>query len=85
MNDDIVTGLRFPEGNRWRQGRLWFADMHTGEVLSIDPDAEREPRLETTLPGQASGLGWLPDGRLIVSSMAERAVRVVEADGSNSV
>ena len=85
MRTDIVTGLRFPEGNRWRQGRLWFADMHTGEVLSIDPDDETEPRLETTLPGQASGLGWLPDGRLIVSSMAERAIRVVEADGSNSV
>jgi sugar lactone lactonase YvrE len=84
---DVVTGIRFPEGNRWHENRLWYSDMHTGEVFSIDPSdgADAVPRLEATVPGQSSGLGWLPDGRLIVSSMESRTVVAVERDGSSSV
>ena len=84
---DVVTGIRFPEGNRWHEGRLWYSDMHTGQVFSIDPDGGTDavPRLEATVPGQSSGLGWLPDGRLIVSSMESRTVVAVEADGTTSV
>jgi sugar lactone lactonase YvrE len=84
---DVVSGIRFPEGNRWHDGRLWFSDMHTGEVFSIDPSSETEdePRLEATVAGQSSGLGWLSDGRLIVSAMESRTVVAVDADGSTSV
>ncbi|WP_186377167.1 SMP-30/gluconolactonase/LRE family protein [Curtobacterium pusillum] len=82
---DVVTGIRFPEGNRWHDGRLWYSDMHTGEVFSIDPSTETEPRLEASVTGQSSGLGWLPDGRLIVSAMESRAVVAVQEDGSTAV
>lgn len=84
---DVVTGIRFPEGNRWNDGRLWYSDMHTGEVFSIDPDSDSDagPRLEATVDGQSSGLGWLADGRLIVSSMESRTVVAVEQDGTTSV
>ncbi len=82
---DVVTGIRFPEGNRWHDGRLWYSDMHTGEVFSIDPASDAGPRLEATVDGQSSGLGWLADGRLIVSSMESRTVVAVEHDGTTSV
>lgn len=83
---EIVTGIRFPEGNRWHDDRLWYSDMHTGEVFSIDPTApDATPRLEATVPGQSSGLGWLPDGRLIVSAMESRTLVAVQPDGSTSV
>ncbi|WP_175472136.1 MULTISPECIES: SMP-30/gluconolactonase/LRE family protein [unclassified Curtobacterium] len=82
---DVVTGIRFPEGNRWRAGRLWYSDMHTGEVFSVDPSADDAPRCEARVDGQSSGLGWLADGRLVVSAMESRTIVAVESDGSTSV
>lgn len=82
---DVVTGIRFPEGNRWHAGRLWYSDMHTGEVFSVDPERDTAPRLETTIVGQSSGLGWLADGRLVVSAMESRTLVAVAEDGSSSV
>ncbi|MGN8049943.1 SMP-30/gluconolactonase/LRE family protein [Curtobacterium sp. 22159] len=82
---DVVTGIRFPEGNRWHEGRLWYSDMHTGEVFSIDPASDAGPRLEATVKGQSSGLGWLRDGRLVVSAMESRTVLAVEPGGETSV
>ncbi len=81
---EVVSGIRFPEGNRWHDGRLWYSDMHTGEVFSVDPGSpDTRPRLETTIDGQSSGLGWLADGRLIVSAMNSRTIQVVRPDGTN--
>jgi sugar lactone lactonase YvrE len=82
---DVVTDIRFPEGNRWHDGRLWYSDMHTGEVFSMDPTSTAAPRLEATVEGQSSGLGWLADGRLIVSSMESRTVVAVDDRGEASV
>ncbi|WIE64550.1 SMP-30/gluconolactonase/LRE family protein [Curtobacterium sp. MCLR17_036] len=82
---DVVTGIRFPEGNRWRAGRLWYSDMHTGEVFSVDPSADAAPWREARVDGQSSGLGWLADGRLVVSAMESRTIVAVESDGSTSV
>lgn len=83
--DIVISGIRFPEGNRWHDGRLWYSDMHTGEVFSVDPSSTDGPRLEATVDGQSSGLGWLADGRLIISSMESRTVVAVDPDGSTSV
>ena len=83
--NDVVTGIRFPEGNRWHGGRLWYSDMHTGEVFSIDPASDAGPRLEATVAGQSSGLGWLSDGRLVVSAMESRTVVAVRPDGTTEV
>ena len=76
----ILDGLRFPEGPRWHDGRLWFSDMHDGRVLALDPQGRAETifALEGDEP---SGLGWLPDGRLLVVSMQRRQVLRREADG----
>lgn len=63
----LLEGLEFPEGPRWHDGKLWFSDMNAGRVMTVDLGGKAAIVLAT--PGQPSGLGWLPDGRLLVVSM----------------
>jgi sugar lactone lactonase YvrE len=76
----LVDGLCFPEGPRWREGWLWFSDMHAPKVLRVDEKGQLEEVV--TVPGRPSGLGWLPDGRLVIVSMTDRKLLTLEADGS---
>lgn len=66
----LATGFAFPEGPRWRDGQLWFADQHDSKVYALDPDGIVAEAFE--VPGRPSGMGWLPDRDLIVVSMLER-------------
>ena len=66
----LLEGLTFPEGPRWHDGRLWFSDFYAHEVVAVDLDGRRETMAE--VPGQPSGLGWTPDGRLLGVSMTDR-------------
>jgi len=75
----LLEGLAFPEGPRWRDGRLWFSDMHADVVMSVDP-AGRSERV-VPVPEQPSGLGWDAEGRLLVVSMKDRRLLRLEADG----
>jgi sugar lactone lactonase YvrE len=75
----LVDQLVFPEGPRWHGGKLWFSDMHAGWVMSVDPAGVLERVVE--VPNNPSGLGWLPDGRLLVVSMRDRRLLRLDADG----
>lgn len=75
----LLDGLCFPEGPRWHDGRLWFSDMHAHRVLALDPASGRVETI-VEVPGQPSGLGWLPDGRLLVVSMVDRRLLRLEGD-----
>jgi sugar lactone lactonase YvrE len=66
-------GLSFGEGPRWRDGRLWYSDFYRFAIYSTDAQGSEE-RLEHEVPGQPSGLGWLPDGDLLVVSMTDHRV-----------
>ncbi|MGB7238427.1 MAG: hypothetical protein WBD41_20940 [Rhodococcus sp. (in: high G+C Gram-positive bacteria)] len=70
----LFADLRFPEGARWHNGQLWFSDMHTGQVFKSDP-AARTLEEVAVVNDQPSGLGWLPDGSLLISCMTDRIVR----------
>lgn len=74
----ILDGLAFLEGPRWRDGRLWLSDMHDYRVLTVTPEGETET--VATVPNCPSGLGWLPDGRLLVVSMNDRRLLRQEGD-----
>ena len=76
----LLDGLGFGEGLRWHDGRLWFSDFLRAQVASVGLDGA--VRVECTLDDRPSGLGWLPDGRLLVVSMRRRAVLVRQPDGS---
>jgi sugar lactone lactonase YvrE len=75
----VLGGLAFGEAPRWREGRLWFSDMHAHEVVAMTPDGARETVV--TSPTAVSGLGWLPDGRMLVVSMDDNRLMRLEADG----
>jgi sugar lactone lactonase YvrE len=76
----LLGGIDFGEGPRWHDGRLWFSDFHQHTVSSVGDDGDR--RIELELDDSPSGLGWLPDGRLLVVAMESRRVMRVEPDGS---
>lgn len=77
--DPLLSGLRFPEGPRWHEGRLWFSDMHDQRVVAVGLDGAAETIVET--PHHCSGLGWLPDGRLLVVSMEDRKLLRLDPSG----
>ena len=75
----LTRGLHFPEGPRWRDGALFVSDMHGDAVLRIDP--ESGTAAVEVRASHPSGLGWLPDGRLLVVTMPARQVLRREPDG----
>jgi sugar lactone lactonase YvrE len=77
----VAEGFGFLEAPRWRDERLWFSDFYTYRVLSMRADGS-DLQVEATVPQQPSGLGWLPDGRLLVVSMRDRKVLRREPDGT---
>ncbi len=79
----LVDGLDFGEGPRWHDGRLWYSDFHHHRVYAVDADGNRETMLDTG-DERPSGLGWLPDGDLLVVAMLARRVWRVH-DGEASV
>lgn len=75
----LLDGLCFPEGPRWHDGRLWFSDMHAQRVIALTPEGDGEVIVET--PDWPSGLGWLPDGRLLIVAMRERKLLCFDGHG----
>ncbi len=63
----LLDGLSLPEGPRWRDGKLFFADMHGHRVMTVDPAGHAEVVVE--MDDRSSGLGFLPDGSLLIVSM----------------
>lgn len=78
----LLDGLGFGEGPRWRDGRLWFSDFCFRHVRTVDEAGRSEVVVE--LPDQPSGLGWRPDGTLLIVSMTDRRLMRF-ADGRLSV
>jgi sugar lactone lactonase YvrE len=72
----VVDALAFPEGPRWHEGRLFFSDQHDRRVVRMDPSGATDTVVE--VPEQPSGLGWLPDGRMLIVSMRDRRVLRLE-------
>ncbi len=78
----LLEGLTFPEGPRWHEDRLWFSDFYSHRVIALGEDGA-ETIVE--VPAQPSGLGFLPDGRLLVVSMLDRKLLRLDAGGLNEV
>ena len=79
----LVDGGTFFEGPRWHDGRWWVSDFYRHLVLSFAEDGS-DLREELTVDGQPSGLGWLPDGSLVVVSMLDRRLLRRSPDGEVS-
>jgi sugar lactone lactonase YvrE len=68
----LLEGGAFFEGPRWRDGRWWVSDFYRHLVLTVDPDGRAAEVM--TVEQQPSGLGWMPDGSLLVVSMKDHRV-----------
>lgn len=75
----LAEGLIFPEGPRWHEDKLWFSDMQMRWVLTVDLQGNLEKVV--AVPNAPSGLGWLPDGRLLVVSMLDRRLLRLDPQG----
>lgn len=67
----LFDGAAFLEGPRWHEGKWWTSDQHAGVVLAVDHDGIAE---EVAVVDSPSGLGWLPDGDLLIASMADQCL-----------
>ncbi len=79
----LAEGIYFGEGPRWHDGRLWFSDFHAHAVYAISLAGDL--RTELQIGDRPSGLGWMPDGSLLVVSMQKRQLLRRTPDGTLSV
>lgn len=75
----VLEGGSFFEGPRWRDGQWWVSDFYRRTVSRVAPGGRETVVLE--VENQPSGLGWLPDGSLLVVSMKDqRLLRVTDGE-----
>ncbi|HET8625983.1 MAG TPA: SMP-30/gluconolactonase/LRE family protein [Thermomicrobiales bacterium] len=75
----LLTGLAFGESPRWHDGRLWCSDFGAREVVAVDLAGRKD--VVARVPGVPMGLGFLPDGRLLVVAMRDGRLLRREPDG----
>lgn len=76
----LLTGLAMGESPRWRDNRLWYSDMGAGEVGAVDLAGASETIAR--VPAMPMGLGWLPDGTMLIVSAQDGRLLRREPDGS---
>ena len=77
----LADGFCFGEGPRWFEGLVWFSDMLGEAVHTVTLDREMST---LGLPGHApSGLGFRPDGTLLIVSTERR--QILGYDGESVV
>jgi sugar lactone lactonase YvrE len=79
----VLDSLGLPEGPRWRDGHVVFADMLAQQVVQTDLHGSRE--VLATLDDRPSGLGWLPDGTLVAVLMTSRKLVSIGRGGQVEV
>ena len=79
----LAEGIYFGEGPRWHEGRLWFSDFYAHAVKSVS--LAGDVRVEFEIDDRPSGLGWMPDGSMLIVSMTRRQVLRRTADGTIKV
>lgn len=75
----LLEGLLFPESPRWHNDKLWFSDMDNHKVMTLDLNGNTETIVE--IPNRPSGLGWLPNDRLLIVSMENCSLLRLDPEG----
>lgn len=68
----LLTGGSFFEGPRWHDDAWWVSDFYRHRVVRVTADGEESPVV--SIGAQPSGLGWLPDGSMVISSMTDQKI-----------
>jgi len=80
----VGSGFAFPECPVWHDGSLWFSDVAAGEVVRVDVATGAHEVVMSGLDHNA-GIGFLPEGDLLVAEGAQRRLLRLRPDGSTSV
>jgi sugar lactone lactonase YvrE len=76
----LMTGLAMGESPRWHDDRLWLSDMGAGEVIAVDSKGRSE--VVARVPHGVAGIGFLPDGQLLIVANRDGLLLRLEPDGS---
>ena len=79
----VADGLGFLEGPRWHDGRLWFSDFSSRTVNCVDVSGAVQRH--AYVAGQPSGLGFAPNGDLLVVSTHEGHILRIDDEGTTLV
>jgi sugar lactone lactonase YvrE len=77
--ETFAEGFAFLEAPRWRNNLLWVSDVFDTKVYTLDPAGSRA--LICEVPQRPAGLGFLPDGTLIIASMRDRKLLKLVSGG----
>jgi sugar lactone lactonase YvrE len=77
----LLDGLAMVESPRWHGGRLWFPHWGTPEIVAVDLEGNAEVMAKGP-SGLGHSIGWLPDGRMLVTG---DALTRYEPDGTTAV
>jgi sugar lactone lactonase YvrE len=69
---DNARGLKFTESPRWRDGKLWFLDIHDKRIKTADLDGRVETAVE--LGFIPNGFGFRRDGSILVGDAMQRKI-----------
>lgn len=79
----LADGFCFGEGPRWFEGLLWFSDMLGEAVHTVNLHGDL---MTLKLPGHApSGLGFRPDGTLLIASTEDRTLLSYDGESVRAV
>ena len=76
----LTDNLAFPEDPRWHDGHFYFADMLDRRVSRIEHDGSVTTL--ATFEDSPSGIGFLPNGDMLVVSMYHE--QLIRVDGSGN-
>ncbi|MBF6556341.1 MAG: SMP-30/gluconolactonase/LRE family protein [Acidimicrobiales bacterium] len=76
----LLDGGLFFEGPRWHDDAWYVSDLYAHHVLRVSVDGDTE--VVASVPNQPSGLGWLPDGSMLIVSMIDRKLLRRGLDGT---
>ena len=79
----VADGLAWPESPRWRDGRLWLSDVHNFRLMRLD--GRGGAQTVAHVPGRPAGMGFTPDGRLLLATALDRQLLWVGGNGSLSL
>lgn len=75
----LLDGGNFFEGPRWHDGHWYVSDLYQHHILKIDTSGRAE--VVAKVPNQPSGLGWMPEGSMLIVSMLDRKLLRRHPDG----
>jgi len=76
----LVQGGGYYEGPRWHDGRWYVSDFQRHGLFTVTEDGKET--LLADFPHQSSGLGWLPDGSMLIVSMKDHRLMRRLANGT---